>query len=63
MPYDLRVKEVSRDNERLRKRTGELLVQLYEAQDELAELKSSTSHIPKDGKIIAKSDAKFTGRP
>ena len=26
MPYDLRVKEVSRDNERLRKRTGELLV-------------------------------------
>ena len=26
MPYDLRVKEVSVDNERLRKRTGELLV-------------------------------------
>ena len=31
MPYDLRVKEISRDNVRLRKRTGELLVELNEA--------------------------------
>ena len=63
MPYDLRVKEISRDNVRLRKRTGELLVELNEAQNELAELKLSTSHIPKDGKVVAKTDAKFVGRP
>ena len=63
MPYDLRVKEISRDNVRLRKRTGELLVELNETQNELAELKLSTSHIPKDGKVVAKTDAKFVGRP
>ena len=63
MPYDLRVKEVTRDNERLRKRTGELLVELTDAQTELAELRSLTAHIPKDGKIVAKTDARFSGRP
>ena len=49
MTYEDRMKEMAEENKTLKRRTGELLIELTEVKDELYELKKNTAHIPKEG--------------
>ena len=62
MTYEERMKDMAEENKTLRKRTGELLIELTDVKGELFELKKNTSHIPKEGKIQAKFNP-FGGLP
>ena len=49
MTYEDRMKEMAEENKTLKRRTGELLIELTEVKDVLHALKKNTAHIPKEG--------------
>ena len=59
MTYEERMKDMAEENKGLKKRTGELLIELTDVKAELFELKKSTSHIPKEGKLQPKFNPVF----
>lgn len=44
--FDERTAEVAEDNKRLRRRNGELQIELLDVKDELTKLKKSVAHLP-----------------
>ena len=46
--FDERTAEVAQDNERLRRRNGELQIELMDTKQELNKLKKATAHLPND---------------
>ena len=48
---------MAEENKALKRRTGELLIELTDVRNELYELKHSTAHIPKEGKLQSKFNA------
>ena len=66
MSYDTRVKEVAEENKKLKRRNGELLIEMTDAKAELEKLKSSTKFLPnaalgKDSAISAEQAAHLLG--
>ena len=57
MTYEERMKEMAEENKALKRRTGELLIELTDVRTELTELKTATAHIPKEGKLMPKFTA------
>ena len=57
MTYEERMKEMAEENKALKRRTGELLIELTDVRTELDELKQNTAHIPKEGKLQSKFNA------
>ena len=62
MTYEDRMKEMAEENKTLKRRTGELLIELTTVKDALFELKHNTAHIPKEGLLPPKMAA-FGGLP
>ena len=46
--FDERTAEIAEDNKRLRRRNGELQIELMDVKDELKNLKQSVAHLPTD---------------
>lgn len=46
--FDERTAEVAADNKRLKRRNGELQIELMDVKDELKKLKQSVAHLPTD---------------
>ena len=44
--FDERTAEIAEDNKRLRRRNGELQIELMDVKDELKTLKQSVAHLP-----------------
>ena len=46
--FDERTAEIAEDNKRLKRRNGELQIELMDVKGELNKIKKSTAHLPND---------------
>ena len=46
--FDDRAAQIAEDNKRLKRRNGELQIELMDAKDELKKIKQSVAHLPTD---------------
>ena len=51
MTYEERMKDMAEENKALKRRVGEILIELTDVKTERTELRKATAHIPKEGKL------------
>ena len=63
MTYEDRMKDMAEENKSLKRRTGELLIELCDVKAERDKLKRETSHIPREGVLAQPRVMPFSGLP